>query len=955
MADIQPNLLVGALQCEQPWIRMGAVLTIAEANAHEYVPLLKTYWSQTEPTQDEFWIVVIGLARLDATAPDAIARAIGLGNANDLDQNLNLDWDSWVTYWRQHRPPSYVAVKALEELWTRNRAKRRSFANTHDEESLEPKDDYSPAANILDGRLNLLEFLYGAKKHEIPVLALIGDILHSLQSGNRELQKRAVDDLLRISLTEPERAVRNYIAPVFGVLPDPNVVDGLLRGLLGQPPYVPSAEQITQMQKNAVAYDSGPEDVEILSVRLASTFACETLEQFSDDDTAWRIAKIATRSDPLARARAEGVLFGMDCDVSLAALFGEALLARNKEERLPAQTIMEAIVSDQFSYDVPIWRVSGKLFKNLDFAWLTNLINQITDLPSWSAEFAPNGPYAWARHRITAQALVRNAIGSAVHRFVTTDIHHSASGTWDTYAGGLQELRQRWRRWRGPETTRQRGYSIESEFPERCPPGRPIALVVRFRPSNLSGGESTDFTVDFSESDDIALTVLVYSTGFQVSPRHLAVHLTSQSKSTSCAFQLTGIAAGRQLIEIEVMRGAEQLAYLTLFASVEQESGAPSSPVLVTECTPSLECADSRAMIEVDWQPGIGAAFSLWDAAKSGEGPKPIGSSLQGLSLTEIAKWSTAYSSSLREYITYAYKTDQELDAARYAISSIGSELFDMVIPKDLANAVRTWPAGSIIGIWTNEQWIPWELLCHDVQLGVWSEHFQIVRLPRIPKGLDESDLSNLKARDPFETVEISSAISAVGDGIPLGNLKGLFSVKRTFPKGCAVTDLQEPAINSLIAGAANADILHLTCHGRHDQNGGFYLSLGPDLLKRFLPEHVKTMTLKPGAMVFANACSSGEPNLHLGEFVNFGWRFYRSGARPFIGTLGPVPVEAAIDLAERFYYYFLVEQRTAGMALRAAKQEVSRRHRNPFGMLYCLYGQASIRREIRISATGQF
>jgi hypothetical protein len=90
-----------------------------------------------------------------------------------------------------------------------------------------------------------------------------------------------------------------------------------------------------------------------------------------------------------------------------------------------------------------------------------------------------------------------------------------------------------------------------------------------------------------------------------------------------------------------------------------------------------------------------------------------------------------------------------------------------------------------------------------------------------------------------------------------------------------------------------------------------------------------------------------------LWDFVSFGWRFHQRGARPFIGPLGAVPVEAAFEFAERFYHYFLVERLSAGRALRAAREEVGGRRRNPFGVLYCLYGPASVRRELDITVDG--
>jgi hypothetical protein len=154
------------------------------------------------------------------------------------------------------------------------------------------------------------------------------------------------------------------------------------------------------------------------------------------------------------------------------------------------------------------------------------------------------------------------------------------------------------------------------------------------------------------------------------------------------------------------------------------------------------------------------------------------------------------------------------------------------------------------------------------------------------------------------------------------------------------VEELRESTLDSLREHVKNADIVHFTCHGRSQPV--YHLSLGPGPARRLLPKQVEMLELKPGAVVFANACASDKMELLLREFESFGFNFYARGARPFIGTLGPVPVTHAIALAHRFYEWFIVRGAPAGQALQQAKFEITKELNNPFALFYCLYGPAS-------------
>ncbi len=69
------------------------------------------------------------------------------------------------------------------------------------------------------------------------------------------------------------------------------------------------------------------------------------------------------------------------------------------------------------------------------------------------------------------------------------------------------------------------------------------------------------------------------------------------------------------------------------------------------------------------------------------------------------------------------------------------------------------------------------------------------------------------------------------------------------------------------------------------------------------------------------------------------------AGARPFIGTLGPVPEEEAIGFSELFYQGFAVQGLSAGQAIRRARQQEKNQFHVPIWLFYSLYGNASVTR----------
>jgi len=222
--------------------------------------------------------------------------------------------------------------------------------------------------------------------------------------------------------------------------------------------------------------------------------------------------------------------------------------------------------------------------------------------------------------------------------------------------------------------------------------------------------------------------------------------------------------------------------------------------------------------------------------------------------------------------------------------------LFDKIIPPDLGNIIRKWDSEIIINITTNEQWIPWELL-HDGN-GYLGQRFMIFRLPRITR-------NNCNRRQHLiANGSKKKLIHIVGGGIGKDFTK---KAKNSFNKikkeGVDVEQIEGTRLIDLSKKINQGDILHFTCHG-HVNPCYIQLNEIDNADINLTIEYIKSneFEIKEDCFIFANACSSADASIIFGEFSNFGAEFYKKGSIFFIGTLGSIPTEFAIDFAKEFY-----------------------------------------------------
>lgn len=271
---------------------------------------------------------------------------------------------------------------------------------------------------------------------------------------------------------------------------------------------------------------------------------------------------------------------------------------------------------------------------------------------------------------------------------------------------------------------------------------------------------------------------------------------------------------------------------------------------------------------------------------------------------------------------------------------------------ESLLDLIQRWPLGAVIQLESNEHWIPWELMFDGTEF--WGSKFVIARKPSIP-GI-EYFAAVCRQSNLSDRVHLTQVVNVIGGGfkanVNRSRIRNLFS---SVKDKAQIEILERPDlyVSDLAKAAKNADLLHLTCHGH--LNPELCLQLGTSHLSQNRFNASSNLTLAsvinfsdmPHAIVFANACYSGTPTEFLGHVRTFGWAFYSKGVDAYIGTLGTVPTQHAIEFAEQFYKVLLKDHATVGEALHQAKRTIS--HNNPFWLLYCLYGDPFAKKAINI------
>lgn len=293
-----------------------------------------------------------------------------------------------------------------------------------------------------------------------------------------------------------------------------------------------------------------------------------------------------------------------------------------------------------------------------------------------------------------------------------------------------------------------------------------------------------------------------------------------------------------------------------------------------------------------------------------------------------IRRWDsflTAVSS--RHYLDEGLQESAELN-----LDGLGSGLFEHLLPEHLRATIREWPDGTVLGISSNEDWIPWELM-HDGR-GFLGQRMLLFRTPRIRSGgpCTRSDATVSKGGSAGSKI-ILNVIGGELDG-HAGDCEDLFG---GVENGIEVRLLHCVPLRELMSAIGDADLIHFTCHGRLDPLR-LQIYRTDDSLVNLLLDSLRSQLfhLKARCVVYANACNSAAVECRLGDFVGFGSEFYKKGASTYIGTLGTIPIKEALDFAREFYKNLRSCGGDVFRAYGAAKREAITR--DPACLLFCIY-----------------
>ena len=263
------------------------------------------------------------------------------------------------------------------------------------------------------------------------------------------------------------------------------------------------------------------------------------------------------------------------------------------------------------------------------------------------------------------------------------------------------------------------------------------------------------------------------------------------------------------------------------------------------------------------------------------------------------------------------------------------------------ANAPANDPPILKLHLATGAEWVPWELL-HD-GTGFLGLRFLIARQPTLrqenpARGAARRHVASIHNLLGNNVLDAAARAAWAGTFAAIGPAPAV----TLFPNGTSVF----PSLDQ-VAAAADADVLHITCHGGllDPVSNEHYWTLDDNSSQvfkyRIFPLTVREMGFKRRPLVFGNACASlVGPAAAAPGTANFGFGadFLSAGALNFIGTIAPISKQMAVDFAGRFYSLLFgngAPGKTVAAALWEAKRQIHGLlpRQDPSHLFYALYG----------------
>ena len=653
--------------------------------------------------------------------------------------------------------------------------------------------------------------------------------------------------------------------------------------------------------------------------------AGDVLRHFTDIDTAAALIGLYLGGDGEKRARAAHVLAHMGADTALPPLLWSALNQPEAADRREVGNLLDQIVLRHPSLAIQFHSVGSRYLPHDALSWVSSLARDQEGAADWS----------------TDPILVDQIVGAAI-RYQPDITGEQGVMFWTPSqaerAGAMQRSVQSIRlATEGPEpaSAEVRPLYPKIDLPDFCPIGGEVTLLVSLQMEAIDGAKAVRVPIPEGENH-VRLIVMVRSPAFSISPETAPIYVERTGNSTTATFRLAALEAGQHSIDIKFLLGAEIIGHC--FAGIEAGEpamavgveGAPRSVTTVLEnvTTDALQRHGSaQAMLIVKTRRDD---YLEWSFVEPGKDPENIGTSPNPIPIATRERHIKDQTEWLRSLI--ARNLDAEgMEGVLSQIAATGRELLEQIAPSALEERLSRLAEAAVVVIESDAHWIPWELLADSSGTALLGERFVLVRAPLVEKIPKRAKAAGASAAGAFE-----GGLMVIGDDI-----RSQRTVLRDTFGNLAqrVERLSDATLRKLKAAVANRDVIHFMCHGRRPP---YYLSLAAKSGSRLVPRQVEELDIKPGALVFANACGSGEEDLLLSEFQSFGLEFYLAGARPYIGTLAPVPESEAVEFAALFYKHFALAGLPAGAAMRSARAEAQLTMQVPVWLLYCLYGNPS-------------
>lgn len=277
------------------------------------------------------------------------------------------------------------------------------------------------------------------------------------------------------------------------------------------------------------------------------------------------------------------------------------------------------------------------------------------------------------------------------------------------------------------------------------------------------------------------------------------------------------------------------------------------------------------------------------------EGLRSLGQSPQKIGTSDIDHWVTKQGPLIKEMLEQELSPG-DLKAIQSQLSGMGNGLYMQVAPGGLVRELDRLQENALVVIDSDADWVPWELLASRPTGALWGQRFVIVRAPVATR---PPNATIAPPTMPSKTLD--RALIVAGDKVRYQSELAKLTFGGIAQRG--EPPLIEGDWSGLLAAVPGKDVVHINCHGRSAPR--YHLSYREGIAGRLCPEQAHQLGLKWGAVVFANACSSAATQLFLADFGGFGREFYYAGARPFIGTLAPVPEDDAVEFTRLFYEQF--------------------------------------------------